>query len=254
MAANRSHLLGPFAGLALAIAFGLARTVAAEEPTTGFAVIELFTSEGCSSCPPADRLLARLDAWADQNNQPVLALSFHVDYWNRLGWTDPYSSPNFTARQRSYAAAAGTESVYTPQMIVNGSDRFVGSDAKLATEAVAGALAIHQPGGLEIATLPGRADSIQFEYRSHGLADATLSMALVQTAGTQAVTRGENTGRSLRHVNIVREFRSIDPDASGKGRSSIDRPTGLTGPARLVVYAQDRRTKWVLAAASAPVP
>lgn len=252
MHASRFRLLGPIAQASVAIACGLGQPVEAEEPARGFAVIELFTSEGCSSCPPADRLLERLDAWAAQNDQPVFALSFHVDYWNRLGWTDPYSSPDFTQRQRIYAAAAGARSVYTPQMIVNGSDGFVGSDAKLATQAVADALAVPQQADLEIARLPGGPETVQFEYRSRGLADATLSIALVQAAGTQDVPRGENTGRRLRHINIVRSFRTAEPAASGAGRASIDRPAGLNGPTRLLVYAQERRTKRVLAAASVP--
>lgn len=236
---------------------GMALTAAqggAAEPSTGFAVVELFTSEGCSSCPPADELLQRIDAWGEQNGQPVYALSFHVDYWNRLGWEDPYSTAGFTDRQRSYAAMAGERSVYTPQMIVNGRKGFVGSDAKLATAAVSSALGEPPPGKLVANVLPGGAGTVRFGYRSSGLGDAKLSLALVQTEGKQAVTRGENAGRTLRHVNVVRAFRSIDLDTSGAGEASIDRPADQTGPTRLVIYAQDRRTRRVLAAASAHVP
>ncbi|MCA9557144.1 MAG: DUF1223 domain-containing protein, partial [Myxococcales bacterium] len=104
----------------------------------GFAVVELFTSEGCSSCPPADANLARLLKAA--GDRPVLGLSWHVDYWDRLGWKDPFSSDAATARQNAYAKAWGTRRLYTPQMVVNGRDEFVGSSEAQADAAVAAAL------------------------------------------------------------------------------------------------------------------
>ena len=93
-------------------------------------VVELFTSEGCSSCPPADKLLEKL------RSDDVLVLSFHVDYWNQLGWRDPFSSPEYTIRQRQYAGLFKLDQVYTPQMIVGGETEFVGSNSKLATAAI----------------------------------------------------------------------------------------------------------------------
>ena len=96
------------------------------------AVVELFTSQGCSSCPPADALLRKIHEYAEENKLPVYVLSFHVDYWNRLGWTDPYSDPTYTQRQRAYARHFGTDRVYTPQMIVGGEREFVGSNGKQA--------------------------------------------------------------------------------------------------------------------------
>src|SRR3954452_5453128 len=90
-----------------------------------FAVIELFTSEGCSSCPPADELVSRL---LSENKQNIYILSFHVDYWNRLGWKDSFSDPAFSARQKQYANYLSLDGVYTPQIVVNGEHQFVGSD------------------------------------------------------------------------------------------------------------------------------
>ena len=98
------------------------------ETGTPFAVVELFTSEGCSSCPPADNLLGEIVKDAQKGQQRVYCLSFHVDYWNSLGWRDPYSDPAFSRRQREYARAFESVQVYTPQMVVNGSTGFVGSD------------------------------------------------------------------------------------------------------------------------------
>ena len=110
---------------------------AAAEPV---AVVELFTSQGCSSCPPADAVLSRVDELAREKKLSVYVLSFHVDYWNRLGWTDPYSDDEFTRRQNQYAGLFRSNRVYTPQMIVNGQTEFVGSDAKRATQAIRRAL------------------------------------------------------------------------------------------------------------------
>ena len=95
--------------------------------TTHAVLAELFTSEGCSSCPPADEVLAALDR--DLSPHGLITLSFHVDYWNDLGWPDPYSSPTFTTRQRAYADAFGERGVYTPQLVINGRSGFVGSNA-----------------------------------------------------------------------------------------------------------------------------
>src|SRR5579872_1033847 len=107
-------------------AAGIAEARADELPTSpgGIAVVELFTSEGCSSCPPADLALADLE----RQSRAVYALEFHVDYWDRLGWPDRFSSPDWTRRQREYAEAFGARGLYTPQMIVGGTDAFTGSD------------------------------------------------------------------------------------------------------------------------------
>jgi hypothetical protein len=100
----------------------------------GAVLIELFTSEGCSSCPPADRLLEKLAA---ENNDKVYVLSFHVDYWNYIGWKDPFSQARFSQRQRNYARQFSLESIYTPQMVVNGVAEFVGSDEQKLRAAIA---------------------------------------------------------------------------------------------------------------------
>ena len=105
-----------------------------EDAEPGFAVVELFTSEGCSSCPPADALLAEQVRDAREHGRPVYCLAFQVDYWNRLGWADPYSDAGFSRRQNDYAQAFQSDRVYTPQVVVNGTEEFVGSDRAQVAE------------------------------------------------------------------------------------------------------------------------
>ena len=115
--------------LFILIVFWVFATLSPPIPNNGpFVVVELFSSEGCSSCPSADLLVSKLTAWARKNNEPVYPLIFHVDYWNNLGWRDVFSRPEFTERQRTYSNIFRDQGMYTPQMVVNGSDAFVGSD------------------------------------------------------------------------------------------------------------------------------
>src|ERR1700679_1178000 len=117
----------------LALALGVPLAIAADRPVP--VIVELFTSEGCSSCPAADSLLARLEQAEPVPGAPVGAIEEHVDYWNQLGWTDPFSSPQFRARQNDYAVAFHANNIYTPQMVVNGQTEFVGSDMTRAIHA-----------------------------------------------------------------------------------------------------------------------
>ncbi|HEU4536787.1 MAG TPA: DUF1223 domain-containing protein, partial [Polyangiaceae bacterium] len=114
-------------------------------PPGAFALVELFTSEGCSSCPPADEALDELAVDAERRGLPVYALSFHVDYWNSLGWVDPFSTSAYTHRQEAYAGRAGSRGLYTPQMFVNGGEGFIGSDRGRARRDVDRALGAAPP-------------------------------------------------------------------------------------------------------------
>src|SRR5271166_4312736 len=134
--------------LALCLTIGIAAARAGERPV----VVELFTSEGCSSCPPADALLAELADRAE-----VLALSFHVDYWDRLGWKDPFSSAAATARQRQYANLLGIDTVYTPQIVVDGHWQAVGSDRNAVEHAIAAAKTVSQAVMVTVAIDRGQA-------------------------------------------------------------------------------------------------
>ena len=213
-------------------------------PVSGrLAVVELFTSEGCSSCPPADALLERLAERPD-----VLALSFHVDYWDGLGWRDPYSSTAATARQRAYAGALDGR-VYTPEMVVGGTAGFVGSRSGEAQQRIATEAARSSETTVTLAAhASGR--TVTLDY---AVADAPEPLAvhllLVQRSAESSVARGENGGRTLRHANVVRVFETR-PDASGQATLTL--PEGLSArDVMAVALVQQGRVGAIAAAAKA---
>lgn len=217
----------------------------------GLAVVELFTSEGCSSCPPADRVLADLDRAARTGGRNVFLLSFHVDYWNRLGWKDPYSSPDFSRRQGEYAEKFGRNGVYTPQMIINGVTEFVGSDRDRAVGEIAAALRKPFTESMAISVTDSDAAGVSVRF---ALLDARpgslLHFALVDDERTTQVGRGENGGRFLRHVNVVRSFRTITTDARTEGSARLPRPADSRG-SRVIAYLQSPTTYEITAVGAA---
>ena len=176
----------------------------------GFAVVELFSSEGCSRCPPADDLLRELTQQARADKKRIFTLSFQVDYWNDLGWKDPFSSPQFTQRQYQYAKALGSSSVYTPQMVVNGQDGFVGSDGNKATKSIERFVNMPAANGISLEMIDGNAGQIELSYTCDQLSpQAVIHFALVESGLESRVTAGENQGRILKHEHIVRELRTV---------------------------------------------
>lgn len=227
-----------------------AASVAERPEPTPFALVELFTSEGCSSCPPADALLAQAGLAGDRRGERVLPLSFHVDYWNGLGWRDPYSDAAYTARQHDYARALRAN-VYTPQAVVNGRAAFVGSDRAALAASVAAALAEDAEIGVGVtAEIVG--EEVAVTYRlSKPAPGAVLRLALTESALASAVLRGENGGRILRHDHVVRLLRTVEapPEA---GAETFARPPEMRPEhAAVVAFLQDARTLRVLAAARA---
>ncbi|HTS30829.1 MAG TPA: DUF1223 domain-containing protein [Bryobacteraceae bacterium] len=198
-------------------------------------LVELFTSEGCSSCPPADALLEKLDRSQPIPGAQIVVLSEHVDYWNHIGWADPYSSPAFSARQEQYARRFRTQGPYTPQMVVDGRSEFVGSDTRAAEAAIRAA--IKQP-KLEIRILESEAaPGIEVSPLPAGTGHkAAVFAAIAADAGTQDVSRGENKGRRLHHVAILKELKQI---------GTVDDRTGLKtnlrveSGMRLIVFVQE---------------
>ena len=173
-----------------------------------FAVVELFSSEGCSTCPSADLLISKLTAWARQNKSPVYPLVFHVDYWNNLGWRDVFSRWEFTQRQKDYARIFKTEGVYTPEMIVNGSDAFVGSDEEHLQKDLDHELLTSAGVTLHISKIQ-RQGRLTVIYETQGFSQGdVINVALVERGLSTDVTAGENAGRTLHHNNVVREFRT----------------------------------------------
>lgn len=199
---------------------------AAEPPATGFAVVELFTSEGCSSCPSADKNLENIADEARKSQRPIYCLSYHVDYWNQLGWTDPFSDVRYTERQSLYAKHFKARGVYTPQMVVNGQVEFVGSRGKDAARAIDAAVKSQAAASLQLtAHISGNkspAVSVTYELAGES-ADSVLHIALVQRVGERDVSSGENAGRKLRHANIVRAVITIERPES-KGAQTIEAP------------------------------
>ncbi|MEO6316209.1 MAG: DUF1223 domain-containing protein [Chitinophagaceae bacterium] len=209
----------------------------------GFAVVELFTSEGCSSCPAADAAIERL---LKKDITNVYILVYHVDYWNRLGWTDQFSQSDFSDRQSQYAHTLELNTIYTPQVIVNGTTEFVGSDENKLAASVENNLSknIGQPFIVQFERNRGRL-SVHYEINN---ADALrLNLAVIQSEATVLVKRGENGGKKLHHVNIVRILKTIEAKASGG--ITIDIPEELaTLPLQLIAYTQDKKTLRVMGA------
>lgn len=185
-------------------------------------LVELFTSEGCSSCPPADAFLSKLDQ-RPQAGAEFVVLSEHVDYWNHLGWQDPYSSHLYSARQEAYAERLGSRGVYTPQIIVDGTYEFVGSSTRSASDAFTQALNAHKiPVRLSsirlvepsILTAHVEADAI---IPSHNFEGAEVYVAVALSRAESHVMRGENGGRILAHTAVVRTLSKIGSLRSGEG-------------------------------------
>ncbi|MEZ5401822.1 MAG: DUF1223 domain-containing protein [Bryobacteraceae bacterium] len=171
-------------------------------------LVELFTSEGCSSCPPADALLASIHKAGAASGVEVIALSEHVDYWNQLGWRDPFSSSEFTARQQNYARRLGLRGPYTPQMVVDGRWEFVGSDRSRLGKALTEAAKTPKPRvGI---TLDGPALKLTVPGGVQG--DAWL--AITEDGLSVDVPRGENTGRKLRHEAVTRRLAKLGKGAA----------------------------------------
>jgi len=224
-------------------------------------LIELFTSEGCSSCPPADTLLQKLD------QQPIagaelIVLSEHVDYWNHIGWKDPYSARFYSERQSAYGRRFGLDSVYTPEMVVDGMSEFVGSNTSLANQAFEKAL--HHP------KLPVRLSSISVTShlltghletgsldKSYGTGDADVYLVLALNRAESRVSAGENAGHNLQHVSVVRRISKIA--AVKQGQALSQEVQVKVGPGedsdnlRLIAFVQESRQGRVLGAAAVRV-
>ena len=223
----------------------------AEAPTERPVLLELFTSQGCSSCPPADRVLSRLNAEARAGDLSVVALSFHVDYWNRLGWTDPYSDAAYSQRQRIYARKLGDNRVYTPELVVDGRTGHVGSREREVRQAIRSAGARQQVLPVDISVMPSGKNTLELTYTLGQVPGGTLlQVVLVDPMVNNEVPRGENRGRHLEHVQVVRSFQTIEsPKKSGTVQldlNTLDYPE----QGQVVVFLQDAETWHVLGVAS----
>lgn len=230
-------------------------------------VVELFTSEGCSSCPPADQLLSGLESSKPTlSGRPryrlalppgveVIALGEHVDYWDQLGWKDRFSSPLFSARQQDYGKAFHLENVYTPQMVVNGQKDVLGSDPNAIREAI-GKAAKEPQAQVAIAMTSAQMVSFSVSKLPPGSHDAEILLGVTENDLATRVLNGENGGHELHHAAVVRSLTSL-------GRLDPKRPGEYSGVAqlnlrqdwnrsnlKLVLFVQDRVTRHILGAAS----
>ena len=243
----------------LALVVSMRRTTVSAADTTKSSVpvlIELFTSEGCSSCPPADDLLARLDT------QPLpgvhaIVLSEHVTYWNQDGWHDPFSLDAITDRQRQYGSRFNLSDVFTPQAVIDGAAQVVGNDATKLGQAITKAAAAPKA-DLAIANAQWSNGAMQFTVKGNANPDANLFAALAEDSEQISVLHGENGGHTLHHVAVVRTLEQL-------GKASADAKSPMSGktltlrlskdiakettPLRLVVFLADRHNGHVLAVA-----
>lgn len=246
-------MIKPYATAVLAAAVILTGTSAKAEGrrdgSQPFAVVELFTSEGCSSCPPADDFLQDLTTMARAKDLRVFTLGFHVDYWDYLGWPDPFADRRNTQRQRRYAQILRAETIYTPQMIVNGTDAFGGYRREVGQQAINQALSQAPAAVLTITGARQDRDKLRVSYTAGGgWQGAVLNIALVERDLRTDVSRGENAGRLLSHDNSVRGFKSIELSAAeGEVRVDIPRRINLK-KASVIGYIQDKTTWRVLGA------
>jgi len=185
-------------------------------PIKPIAVIELFTSQGCSSCPAADRLLIQTINETKNDGKNVFALSYHVDYWNRFGWTDPFSAGEFSQRQNAYASRLDLNTVYTPQMIVNGTFQFVGSNEHDLKEALHKSLNTEPKVAFRslVAILENHVPIVKFSLTGE-YPGCNINCALVSLSETTSIKRGENEGITLTNENVVRQFISIPAVENG---------------------------------------
>ncbi len=215
-----------------------APATAAEEAS--IVLLELFTSQGCSSCPPADALLAELADEATSGDLSVVALSYHVDYWNRLGWTDPYSQAAFSDRQRAYAQKLADQRVYTPQLVVQGKSGHVGSREREIRQAIRQAQLQSPATQISLQATSVDDQFLQLDYTLTGRTnDLLLHIAVADASVENDVPRGENRGRHLVHRQLVRQLYRV-PAPDNTGSFSIDTSI-LADPeqGQVIVFAQD---------------
>jgi len=230
-------------------------------PTAVPVLVELFTAEGCSSCPPADVLLEKMIAAQPANGAEIVALGEHVDYWNQSGWKDRFSSAAFTKRQQLYASRSGNDDVYTPQMVVDGGEGFVGTDVGAARQAIEHAItAPHVTIRLSLDPSSHDAKKIAVSLDVADLpaidsGDPTDIIVAVTEDGLRTeVKRGENQGRTLTHAAVVRDMQSVGAAAPGRlARASFTigddwRKENL----KIVGFVQRRHSRRVIATASIP--
>ena len=212
----------------------------------GFGVVELFTSEGCSSCPPADRLMESV--LKENLNKQLYFLAYHVDYWDHQGWKDRFSDPAYSKRQATYANWLQLSTIYTPQIIVNGKKEFVGSDRETLLNTISEVLQEEVKLSLTLKNTV-KDNQVNVEYQTDvPKKSADLVIALIQKKGENKVSAGENSGRMLTHVQIVRGL-AVEALQSNNGKLSLTLPKDDNGNEwEMIGYVQDKKSGNILSA------
>lgn len=211
----------------------------------GFALLELYTSEGCSSCPPADELLGKIQNELKDKN--VYVLSYHVDYWDKQGWKDIFSNADFTKRQYDYAKYMEKDPIYTPQVIINGKIDYVGSQETSLRNGIKSALSKPVSASLNLETNQN-ANSLAVNYSVEGTSkNSRLLIAVVQKEAKSNVRRGENAHRVLSHYQIVRNLQSVDLNKAKKGTASVHLPKNYNAQDfEIIGFIQDMNSGAIL--------
>lgn len=219
-------------------------------------LVELFTSEGCSSCPPADDLLRKINGTRTQTGELIVGISEHVTYWNSLGWSDPFSSSTYTDRQNAYGARFGLDDVYTPQMIFNGEKQVVGNDRAGVFRAIQSEGKQPSPISVRILATSIEKNMLTVNFSAVGEAsvhEAAMIAVIADDLDQSSVTRGENSGRTLTHVAVARSFARI-PRLQAKAYQSmqISLPESFRASEghHLILFAQTAGNGRVLGAAT----
>jgi len=221
-------------------------SVIAQKP---FAVVELFTSEGCLSCPQADGVLSKFAREAEKKEQNVFFLEYHVDYWNKGGWKDPFSKNQFTLRQENYTRVLEEKELYTPEAVVNGMFSFTGSNESKLNEYITKALSVTPRLKLTTGIDSISNDTIFVNYHlSTSNQNFVLRFAITENDLSSSVTGGENKGKVLHHDHVVRVFISRDnPGASGQAKIPL-KGIALSEKHRVIAFVQHKQTMKILAA------
>jgi hypothetical protein len=227
--------------------------IASAEPRTPV-IVELFTSEGCSSCPPADEVLMRLDHDQPVPGVEVIPLSEHVTYWNSSAWHDPFSAMAFSWRQYGYRTLFRLDSPYTPEIVVNGQAELVGSDWDAATKAIRAAVQAPKV-AMTISLKSGDVLSAQITQLPQGVNAANIELAITESNLESSVSGGENGGHRLRHTGVVRSLSTIGhlnarlPTYNGDTRLKLN-PKWKRANVRIVLFVEEQDTRHVLGAAA----
>ena len=243
------YLLVPVLFLIVTVAYAQKKPVPKPAPVNGFAVVELFTSAGNAVCPPADSLLKKLNDEALKNNQKVYVLAFHVDYWNRFGWNDPFSKLAYSNRQKDYMFKLNLKDMSIPQIIVNGTQSFVGSQEKNVRTSVSNALKQASAATIQIKNDSLINDTLFIGYVSSASdKNFYLRIAVVENGLLTKPNAGDTKGKTLSHTNVVRAFYSGNIELKNGTAKVPLRKYEPNKNCSIIAFIQNKKTSKIVAA------